>query len=384
MVKVLLHIYKQMKYIFYFIAVVLISCSKKGGNSFVAAPKNTYEHTLQLKKNTDGRTSLDKDTVNTKCYQTFDEYTMSGKGLAKRSPFVYVRKWNDSILVVSSDKNDSARLYTKLNSMIWYSHMEYDMWKKHDYVLPKDGLSRPARTYDRFFYNDTILELETMYIGKQQYQRIYIKSNKNLYFINNIQNVNSSNFPEIRRTVNSILLSKNAPNYLLKEYSQKYIYEGKMDGNNYSYDKKAYGFWGIQPGIEETFLYEGIDAREYSDNLESFQRDNQNFVYNLADEMPAFPTGFNGLKAYIRKNRETSLLVYDVKPDRVIIEVVIEKDGSITNSKIVTSIDPLHDEDALRIVGKMPKWIPARQNGKIVRCKVHIPISYRNIGKNEE
>jgi TonB family protein len=374
----ILQIGKQMKHIFYFIVVVLFSCSKKGDNSFVATPKNIYEYTSQVKKNTDMKTTIVKDTVKAKYYQTFDEYTMSGKGLAKLSPFVYVRKWDDSIFVVSSDKNDSVRLYTKLNSNIWYSHMEYDMWKKQDYALPKDGLSRPARTYDRFFYNDTILELETMYIGKQQHQRIYIKSNKDLYIINNIQNVNNSNYSELRRIVNRYLLSKNVKvhKYSLKEYSHKYIYEGKMDENNYSYDKKAYGFWGIQPGIEETFLYEGINVREYSDNLDSFQRDHSNYVYSLVDEMPAFPTGFDGLQDFVRKNRVTSLLVHNTKPYRVVIEVIIEKDGSITNARIAKSIDPLHDEDALRIVGIMPKWIPAKQNGKTVRCKVYIPVSY--------
>jgi hypothetical protein len=364
-----------MKYVIVFIVVILISCSRKGDISAVDIQKNDFEHTSQIIKDTTGRVSLEKDTVNAKRYQTFDEYTMSGKGKATRSPFVYVRQWKDSILVFSSNKNDSARLYIKQNADIWYSHMEYDMWKKQDYIPSKDGLSRPARTYDRFFYNDTIIELETSYICNQQYQRLYIKSRNNLYVVHDVKNVNGNDISELRRKVNSILLSK-VPQYTLKEENEKYIYEGKRDEVLYSYDKKAYGIWGIQPGVEETFLYEGIDVREYSDNLDSFQRNNPNHVYDVVDEMPSFPTGFNGLQDYIRKNRATSLLVNDAKPHRVVIEVVIEKDGSITNTKIAKSIDSLHDEDALRIVGEMPKWIPAKQNDKTVRCKMLIPVSY--------
>ena len=94
-------------------------------------------------------------------YQTFDECTMAGKGRATYSPFVYVKKQNDSIIVFSSNANDSVRLYIKLYNDVWYSHMEYDTWKKENYTPTKDKLSKMARTYDRFFFNDTILEVKT-------------------------------------------------------------------------------------------------------------------------------------------------------------------------------------------------------------------------------
>ena len=70
------------------------------------------------------------------------------------------------------------------------------------------------------------------------------------------------------------------------------------------------------------------------------------------------------------------MLLNDNKPSRVILEVIIEKDGRITNAKVVKSIDSSHDNDALRIIRKMPKWTPAKQNGNAVRFKMLIPISY--------
>lgn len=368
-----------MKYVISILTLILFSCSQKGGNSSVASPNTNYSHTSKVKRETIKDLSLHRDTANIKCYQTFDEFTMSGKGHVTHSPFVYVRKWNDSILVYSSNKNDSARLYIKQNSSIWYSHMEYDMWKKRGYVLPKERQSRPARTYDRFFYNDTIVELETIFIYGQQYQRLFIKDSKNLFVVNNVKNLKHSNdVSELYRIIKRILLSKKKKvlQYSLKESNNKFFYEGRIDGNDYSYDKKAYDLWGIQPGIEESFLYKGIDVREYSNNLEGFQQKKLDHIYDVVDEMPKYPSGFDGLQDFIQKNRVTSLLANDTKPYRVVFEVVIEKDGSITNVKIAKSIDLLHDEDALRIIRKMPKWIPAKQNGKIVRCKMLIPISY--------
>lgn len=366
-----------MKYAVLFIVAVLFSCSQKDENSSVASSPNDDPHTSQKIRSTHKTVSSAADTAKAECYQTFDEFTMSGKGEVTYYPFVYVKKWNDSILVFSSDKNDSARLYVKQDSNIWYSHMEYDMWKKRDYVPSKDGMPRPPRTYDRYFYNDTILELESRWLRGQRKQCLYIKSRSNLCVINNIDNVNN-NISELRGKVRNTLLSKDAKvqKYILKEINDTYYYEGDNTVDGFSYDKKAYGLWGIQPGVNEVVLYEGIDIREYSDHLEGFQQNNKDHIYDVVDEMPKYPSGFEGLQDYIRKKRNKPLLINGDKPYRVVIEVVIEKDGRITNARIRKSVDSLHDNDALRIVREMPKWIPAKQNGKTVRCKMPIPISY--------
>ena len=65
----------------------------------------------------------------------------------------------------------------------------------------------------------------------------------------------------------------------MSRISFDFFYEGRIDGNDYSYDHKAYGLWGIQPGIEETFLYNGIDIREYSNNLEKILNKMYNEIF---------------------------------------------------------------------------------------------------------
>ena len=62
---------------------------------------------------------------------------------------------------------------------------------------------------------------------------------------------------------------------------------------------------------------------------------------------------------------------------RVIVSFVIEKDGSISNARVVRSIHPSLDAEAIRIVKTMPKWIPGKNNGQPVRVEYTLPISFK-------
>ena len=65
------------------------------------------------------------------------------------------------------------------------------------------------------------------------------------------------------------------------------------------------------------------------------------------------------------------------KQGRVIVQFVVNKDGSISNDTIVRSVDPLLDAEALRVVRSMPNWTPGKQKGEAVRTRFTIPISFR-------
>ena len=366
-----------MKILYSILLFSLIACTQK--TSKFSAMSSVNDSVSQIENANQNNSTLYMDSVHMERYQTFDECTMSGKGQATYSPFVYVKEQNDSIIVFSSNKNDSVRLYIKLDNEVWYSHMEYDMLKKDNFIPTKDKLSKTARTYDRFFYNDTIIEVETNYISGKQYYQLYIKYKNYLYCIRNVDDLNCTKIADLRKTANILILSndKRLSKYRLREENKQYIYEGENNGDSYSYKKQAYGLWGLQPGIEETCLYGGIDIREYSDHLEKFQNDNSDFIYEEADEVPMFPGGTSKFYEFIKKSRDSSLLLYGNKPNRVILEIVIEKDGCISNPKVINSIDLLHDNDALRIIKEMPKWTPAKLNGKTIRFRMLIPISYK-------
>ena len=62
---------------------------------------------------------------------------------------------------------------------------------------------------------------------------------------------------------------------------------------------------------------------------------------------------------------------------RVVVSFVVEKDGHITDVKVVRSVDPSLDKEAARVVRSMPSWIPGKQNGSAVRVKYNVPVSFR-------
>jgi protein TonB len=62
---------------------------------------------------------------------------------------------------------------------------------------------------------------------------------------------------------------------------------------------------------------------------------------------------------------------------RVVCTFVVERDGSITDVRVIRSVDPSLDKEAVRVVKSMPKWIPGKQNGSAVRVKYTVPVTFR-------
>jgi len=103
-----------------------------------------------------------------------------------------------------------------------------------------------------------------------------------------------------------------------------------------------------------------------------------NKAYDVVDEMPQFPGGPYALFEFISKNIQYPKEAEDANlQGRVIVSFVVEKDGSVSNAKVVRPIDPLLDAEALRVVNSMPKWIPGKQNGEAIRIKYTVPVTFR-------
>ena len=69
---------------------------------------------------------------------------------------------------------------------------------------------------------------------------------------------------------------------------------------------------------------------------------------------------------------------------RVIATFIVEKDGTVSGTKIVKSVSPELDAEALRVISAMPKWKPGMQKGQNVRVKYTIPISFRLNNEKKE
>ena len=98
-------------------------------------------------------------------------------------------------------------------------------------------------------------------------------------------------------------------------------------------------------------------------------------VYEVCEQMPIFEGGDAALLKYLREN----LKYPDKTKDRgvqgrLVIGFIVEKDGSLTDVKVLRAVDIAIDAEVLRVVKGMPKWIPGRQNGKRVRVRYLLPI----------
>ena len=106
-------------------------------------------------------------------------------------------------------------------------------------------------------------------------------------------------------------------------------------------------------------------------------------VFDKVDEMPHFPDGMAGLMQYLSTNvRYPKDAKESGTQGSVIVSFIVEKDGSISNAKVTKPTYSSLDEEALRVVSAMPKWVPGKQNGEAVRVKYAVPVSFRLKGED--
>lgn len=101
-------------------------------------------------------------------------------------------------------------------------------------------------------------------------------------------------------------------------------------------------------------------------------------VFMVVEQMPEFPGGMKELMTYLKDNIKYPKAAQDKKVEgRVIVQFVIEKDGTPTEFNVLRSVDPDLDKEALRVLGNMPKWKPGMQKGQAVRVKYTVPVSFK-------
>lgn len=103
-----------------------------------------------------------------------------------------------------------------------------------------------------------------------------------------------------------------------------------------------------------------------------------NHLFQVVECMPEFPGGMKRCMDFIQKEMRYPEEAKNAGiQGRVILQFIIEKDGTPAQPRIVRSVHPLLDKEALRIIRQMPKWTPGKQDGKPQRVLYTIPISFR-------
>jgi TonB family protein len=104
---------------------------------------------------------------------------------------------------------------------------------------------------------------------------------------------------------------------------------------------------------------------------------NEQDVFTVVEEMPEYPGGQDAMVKYM-----VSSIVYPAEAKQkkiegtVYVSFIVEKDGSVTHVKVIRGIGGGCDEESVRVVKGMPKWIPGKQRGKTVRCQFNLPVKY--------
>ncbi len=107
-------------------------------------------------------------------------------------------------------------------------------------------------------------------------------------------------------------------------------------------------------------------------------KEEENKVFDVVEQMPSYPGGMGALMQYLSSNiKYPAIAEENGIQGRVICTFVVERDGSITDVRIAKSVDPSLDKEAMRVVSKMPRWIPGKQNGSAVRVKYTLPVTFR-------
>ena len=120
---------------------------------------------------------------------------------------------------------------------------------------------------------------------------------------------------------------------------------------------------------EETPQKEDVPQASTSQNGE---------VYMVVEQMPEYPGGMSELMKYIARNiKYPADAVREKKQGRVIVQFTVGTDGYTSDFKVIHSVSPSLDAEAIRVLANMPKWTPGMQRGKAVPVKYTVPVTFR-------
>ena len=123
---------------------------------------------------------------------------------------------------------------------------------------------------------------------------------------------------------------------------------------------------------------EVLKAKEVIAQPEPPKHEEESKVFDVVEQMPSFPGGQGALLEYLASHVKYPVVAQENGVQgRVVVSFIVEKDGSITDVRVVRSVDPSLDREAARVVSSMPRWTPGKQNGSAVRVKYNVPVMFK-------
>ena len=147
--------------------------------------------------------------------------------------------------------------------------------------------------------------------------------------------------------------------------------EGKMNGNYTS-------FW-------ENGKIKRVEIFDSDKSVEGkcFDQNGKEIKYTVMEQMPEFPGGSERFMKFMIQNlKYPGQMMKEEVQGMVIAQFVVGEDGSLSDIKIIRSLHPALDEEAMRVISKMPNWKPGAVEGEPVSVRVTLPVSFILKGKN--
>ena len=107
--------------------------------------------------------------------------------------------------------------------------------------------------------------------------------------------------------------------------------------------------------------------------------DTANIIFDVVEQMPELPGGHSALFEFIEKNLiiPTDSTCNLKTQGSVYCSLIIEKDGSVSKITALRSLDICRDKEAIRVLKLLPKFIPGKQNGKVVRVYYNLRVNFK-------
>lgn len=169
--------------------------------------------------------------------------------------------------------------------------------------------------------------------------------------------------------------------------------DGKPANNFFITEEEKHGDttrYSIEPFTISGSLFETLLDVATSDEDKKFQTIKEDVyqtlknksvgdsIFQIVDQMPEFPGGIEALMDFVGKNVKYPEEAKEKEiSGRVFASFVIEKDGSVSNVKVLRGIGGGCDDEAVRVIKTMPKWKPGMQKGKPARVSYQIPINFK-------
>lgn len=124
---------------------------------------------------------------------------------------------------------------------------------------------------------------------------------------------------------------------------------------------------------------ENTDSEHDTNALSPVETDPDDAAKNLRiiESLPDFPGGMVEFMKWLTKNLKYPALAKSQKiQGKVVVQFIVNRDGTLSDKRIAVSVDPLLDREAMRVIAMMPRWKPGTQNGKPCRTLFSIPIVF--------